>query len=133
MKQTTLNLQKQAQDNLSKAGKKGMANITNIGVSSAEEKPDPVHTDKVLAEKSGTSKASVYRVKKIMDEGTRTDLTSSSNELKVEYSQSRDQAARDLTSVQHCTEVPCPRCGKVCPNDVYCVNCGTMRLVRLEC
>ena len=64
-----LETQKKAKGNQSIGGKIG-ANITNIGVSSAEEKPDPVHTDKVLAEKSGTSKASVYRVKKIMDEGT---------------------------------------------------------------
>jgi len=66
-----LNLQKLALDNLSKAGKKGMANRYNL--SSSEETLDSIDTDKVIAEKSATSKASVYRVKKIMDEGSQAE------------------------------------------------------------
>jgi len=68
-----LTLQKHGEDNQSKAGKIGR-NI-QLGVSSAEETPDSVDTDKVIAEKSATSKASVYRVKKIMDEGTPEEKT----------------------------------------------------------
>lgn len=30
---------------------------------------------------------------------------------------------------------PCPVCGKVCPNQIYCINCGRVhdsRLLRLQ-
>ena len=56
--------------NLQKQAKKQQGTRTDLTFSSEEEKVDPIDTDKVIAEKSATSKASVYRVKKIMDEGT---------------------------------------------------------------
>jgi len=63
--------QKRAQENLERdRNKKGQF----TPVSSPEEKGlIPVHTDKILAEKSGTSNATVYRARKVMDEGTQEE------------------------------------------------------------
>ena len=61
--------------NLQKQAKKQQGARTDLTFSSPEEKVNPIDTDKVIAEKSATSKASVYRVKKIMDEGTPEEKT----------------------------------------------------------
>jgi len=67
-----LDLQKQAGDNLSKAGK--IFGSGKNSLSSEEETLfDSVDTDKEIAKKSATSKASVWKVKKIMDEGSQEE------------------------------------------------------------
>ena len=56
-------------------------------------------------------------------QGARRDLTSG-NLPEVQTGDTRDIIGE--------LDEPCPVCGAVCPNDRFCLNCGTMRRVRLE-